>query len=353
MSTPQSDFMRVLTERGFVHQCSDPEGLDERAKAGGLTGYIGFDCTAPSLHVGSLVQIMMLFWLQQTGGKPIALMGGGTTRVGDPSGKDESRKLLTVEQIEENKQGIKTVFSRFLRFGDGPERRDHARQRRLADEAQLHRIPARRRPAFLRQPHAVDGIGEAAPRSRPGAVLHRIQLHDPAGLRLRRALPALWLRPADGRLRSMGQHRQRHRPRPPDGNAAALCPDDAADHHRLGRQDGQDRGRRDLAQPGDAEPLRLLAVLAQHRGCRCRALPQAVHDADACRDRAARSARRVRDQRGEEGAGDRGDGAPARPRSRRRRRPRRRARPSRRARSPRVCRPCRCRGRCSRPGSAC
>ncbi|MFL5110269.1 MAG: tyrosine--tRNA ligase, partial [Microvirga sp.] len=108
-------------ERGFVHQCSDPDGLDERAKAGGLTGYIGFDCTAPSLHVGSLVQIMMLFWLQQTGGKPIALMGGGTTRVGDPSGKDESRKLLTVEQIEENKQGIKTVFSRFLRFGDGPE----------------------------------------------------------------------------------------------------------------------------------------------------------------------------------------------------------------------------------------
>jgi tyrosyl-tRNA synthetase len=121
MSTPQSDFMRVLTERGFVHQCSDPDGLDERAKAGGLTGYIGFDCTAPSLHVGSLVQIMMLFWLQQTGGKPIALMGGGTTRVGDPSGKDESRKLLTVEQIEENKAGIRTVFSRFLRFGDGPE----------------------------------------------------------------------------------------------------------------------------------------------------------------------------------------------------------------------------------------
>jgi tyrosyl-tRNA synthetase len=121
MSTPQSDFMRVLTERGFVHQCSDPEGLDERAKAGGLTGYIGFDCTAPSLHVGSLVQIMMLFWLQQTGGRPIALMGGGTTRVGDPSGKDESRKLLTVEQIEANKQGIRTVFSRFLRFGDGPE----------------------------------------------------------------------------------------------------------------------------------------------------------------------------------------------------------------------------------------
>jgi tyrosyl-tRNA synthetase len=121
MSTPQSDFMRVLTERGFVHQCSDPEGLDERARAGGLTGYIGFDCTAPSLHVGSLVQIMMLFWLQQTGGKPIALMGGGTTRVGDPSGKDESRKLLTVEQIEKNKRGIRTVFSRFLRFGDGPE----------------------------------------------------------------------------------------------------------------------------------------------------------------------------------------------------------------------------------------
>ncbi|MEJ0052298.1 MAG: tyrosine--tRNA ligase [Methylovirgula sp.] len=114
---PTSDFLSVLSERGFLHQCSDLAGLDEKAKSGDLVAYIGFDCTAASLHVGSLVQIMMLRWLQKTGGKPIALMGGGTTRVGDPSGKDESRKLLTEETIEANKAGIKQVFAKFLTFG--------------------------------------------------------------------------------------------------------------------------------------------------------------------------------------------------------------------------------------------
>ena len=116
---PRSDFLRILLERGFVHQCSDLPGLDDKAASGALVGYIGFDCTAPSLHVGSLMQIMMLHWLQAAGGKPLALMGGGTTRVGDPSGKDESRKLLSVEQIEANKAGIRKVFSRFIRFGEG------------------------------------------------------------------------------------------------------------------------------------------------------------------------------------------------------------------------------------------
>ena len=116
---PRSEFLATLTERGFVHQCSDPAGLDEKAASGDLVAYIGFDCTAPSLHVGSLVQIMMLHWLQKSGGKPIALMGGGTTMVGDPSGKDESRKLLTVEQIDANKRGIRKVFSRFIAFGEG------------------------------------------------------------------------------------------------------------------------------------------------------------------------------------------------------------------------------------------
>ena len=116
---PKSDFVHVLRERGYVHQCSDWAGLDEKAASGSLVAYIGFDCTAPSLHVGSLLQIMMLHWLQKTGGKPIALMGGGTTMVGDPSGKDESRKILTVEQIEANKAGIRKVFSRLITFGDG------------------------------------------------------------------------------------------------------------------------------------------------------------------------------------------------------------------------------------------
>jgi tyrosyl-tRNA synthetase len=119
MTAFKSDFLNVLQERGFVHQISDPASLDALAERRELTAYIGFDCTAPSLHVGSMVQIMCLYWLQQTGNKPIALMGGGTTRVGDPSGKDETRKILSIEDIEQNKDGIKQVFSRFLNFGGG------------------------------------------------------------------------------------------------------------------------------------------------------------------------------------------------------------------------------------------
>jgi tyrosyl-tRNA synthetase len=118
---PKSDFLRTMTERGFIHQCSDLPGLDALAAKGQAVGYIGFDCTAASLHAGSLVQIMMLHWLEATGNRAIALMGGGTTMVGDPSGKDESRKMLTVEQISANKDGIKQVFSRFLKFGAGPK----------------------------------------------------------------------------------------------------------------------------------------------------------------------------------------------------------------------------------------
>jgi len=119
MTSFKSDFLNVLHSRGFIHQISDPESLDALAARGELTAYIGFDCTAPSLHVGSMVQIMCLYWLQQTGNKPIALMGGGTTRVGDPSGKDETRKILSIEEINRNKEGIKQVFSHFLRFGEG------------------------------------------------------------------------------------------------------------------------------------------------------------------------------------------------------------------------------------------
>ncbi len=119
MTAFKSDFLNVLQERGFIHQISDPGSLDALAARRELVAYIGFDCTAPSLHVGSMVQIMCLYWLQQTGNKPIALMGGGTTRVGDPSGKDETRKILSIEDIERNKEGIKQVFSRFLTFGDG------------------------------------------------------------------------------------------------------------------------------------------------------------------------------------------------------------------------------------------
>src|SRR4029079_4950331 len=117
MTAFKSDFLNVLQERGFIHQISDPESLDALAARRELVAYIGFDCTAPSLHVGSLVQIMLLYWLQQTGQKPIALMGGGPTRVGDPSGRDETRRILTYDQIEANKQSLKGVFSKFLKFG--------------------------------------------------------------------------------------------------------------------------------------------------------------------------------------------------------------------------------------------
>jgi len=116
MSAYKSEFLNILAERGFIHQVSEPDALDALAKAGSITAYIGFDCTASSLHVGSLLPIMMLYWMQQTGHRPIALMGGGTTRVGDPSGKDESRRILTDAAINENLKGIRAIFSKFLKF---------------------------------------------------------------------------------------------------------------------------------------------------------------------------------------------------------------------------------------------
>ena len=119
MAQYKSDFLNTISQRGFIHQCSDFAGLDALAAKGEAVGYIGFDCTAASLHVGSMVPIMLLHWLQQTGNKSIALMGGGTTRVGDPSGRDESRKILSLEDIENNKNSIKQVFEKFLKFGSG------------------------------------------------------------------------------------------------------------------------------------------------------------------------------------------------------------------------------------------
>ncbi|MBT8427183.1 MAG: tyrosine--tRNA ligase [Erythrobacter sp.] len=120
MSTYKSELLRLLEQRGYIHQITDAEGLDALAARQVVPGYIGFDATAPSLHVGSLVQIMMLRRLQQAGHKPIVVMGGGTTKVGDPSGKDESRKMLTDADIDANIAGIRKVFERLLTFGDGP-----------------------------------------------------------------------------------------------------------------------------------------------------------------------------------------------------------------------------------------
>ncbi|MBA8666306.1 tyrosine--tRNA ligase [Holosporaceae bacterium 'Namur'] len=115
----KSEFIKIIRERGYFNQCTDLEGLDELMSQSGITAYIGFDCTARSLHIGSLVQIMLFRILQQCGHRPVVLMGGGTTKIGDPTGKDEARKILPQEEIEENKHSIAQVFGKFINFGDG------------------------------------------------------------------------------------------------------------------------------------------------------------------------------------------------------------------------------------------
>ena len=120
MSAHKSEFIQSVIERGYLHQCTDLEKFDARASEKPISAYIGFDCTASSLHAGSLVPIMLLRLLQKSGHKPVVLMGGGTTKVGDPSGKNDARKLLDDESISANMAGIKQVFEKFLTFGDGP-----------------------------------------------------------------------------------------------------------------------------------------------------------------------------------------------------------------------------------------
>ena len=117
---PKSEFVSTIMSRGFLADCTDLQSLDEAFHGGSVTGYIGFDLTATSLHIGNLVQIMLLRWMQKTGHRPITLMGGGTTKVGDPSGKDEMRRMLSVDAINANADGIRQVFSRYISYGDGP-----------------------------------------------------------------------------------------------------------------------------------------------------------------------------------------------------------------------------------------
>ena len=183
---PKAEFLRVMIARGFMQDCTDLEGLDNALMKGVVPAYIGFDCTAPSLHVGSLVPIMMLHWLQQTGHQPIVLMGGGTTRVGDPSGKDASRQLLTDEQIDENMAGIRQVFTRFITFKEdgGPDETGAIMPNNAdwLDESGIHPVPARLRPAFLDQPDAEFRFGQAAARAGTAAQFPRIQLHAVASL---------------------------------------------------------------------------------------------------------------------------------------------------------------------------
>ena len=170
--TYTSTLLRLLDERGYIHQLTDAEGLDKLANTQVIPGYIGFDATAPSLHVGSLVQIMMLRRLQQAGHKPIVLMGGGTTKVGDPSGKDESRKLLSNETIDANIASIRTVFERLLTFGNGP-----------SDAVMVNND------TWLRELGYVDLLREVGPHF----TINRMLTFDSVKLRLEREQPLTFL----------------------------------------------------------------------------------------------------------------------------------------------------------------
>lgn len=119
MAAYKSDFLNVMQQRGLIHQISDPEGLDEKCATGTITGYVGYDATATSLHIGNLISVTMLYWLQQTGHRPITLMGGGTSMVGDPSFRDDQRQLLSMDKIDNNIEGIKRIFGKILDYGDG------------------------------------------------------------------------------------------------------------------------------------------------------------------------------------------------------------------------------------------
>ena len=217
MPAPSSLFLKTLAERGFVHQCTDEAAL--AALSGGpVAAYIGFDCTADSLHVGHLLPIMLLRLFQRCGHRPVALIGGGTTKVGDPVRKDEPSSpgrradRGATRRASADPSSASSTSATDRRCAD-------ARQRGVAGPAALHPVPARRGEAFHRQPHADHGQRAAAAGARAAALLPRIQLHAAPVLRLPGAAPAARLRPADGRLRPVGQHRHRRRPGAADGRA--------------------------------------------------------------------------------------------------------------------------------------
>ena len=208
-----------------------------------MTAYIGFDCTADSLHVGSLVQIMILRLLQRHGHRPLVLMGGGTTRIGDPSGKDESRQLLTDAQIAANMAGIRRCFDPFLRFGDGPSDAIMANNADWLDA--LGYIPLLRDVGThftINRMLTFDSVRLRLEREQPLTFLEFnymiLQSYDFRELNRRFGVTL-----ADRRLGPVGQHRLRHRAGAADRQQDGVRPDDAADRHRLGRQDGQDARR--------------------------------------------------------------------------------------------------------------
>ena len=204
---PKSEFLAVMIARGFMADCTDLEGLDEALMAGVVAAYIGYDATASSPHAGHLLNIMMLRWLQKSGHKPITLMGGGTTKVGDPSFRSDERPLLTPEMIEANVAGFKRGFSNLLHYGDGPADALMLNNAEWLDDLNyLDFLRDVGRHFSVNRMLSFESVKSRLDREQSLSFLE-VQLHDPAGLRLHGAEPALRLPAADGRLGPMGQHR--------------------------------------------------------------------------------------------------------------------------------------------------
>ena len=316
MTAFKSDFLNILQERGFIHQCSDFEGLDALAAKGQATAYVGYDCTAPSLHIGNYLTMMMLHWLQQSGNKPITLMGGGTTMVGDPSGKDESRAIRSVEEIEANKASIRGVFAKVLRYGSGPSDAimlDNAEWLTKLNWIEMLRDIGRH--FSVNRMLTMDSVRLRLEREQEMSFIEFnymvcqaydfVELARRTGCRLQMGGSDQWGNIVNGV--DLGRRM---------GTPQLFALTTPLLDDRVGRQDGQDRAGRGVAQCRPVLALRLLAILAQRRGRRRRQVSKAVHDPADERDRKARGVAGRRDQRGQEGAGDGSDRAAARPRRR-------------------------------------
>ena len=201
-----------LSWRGMVSEST--EGLSDLLARESVTAYIGFDPTASSLHVGSLLTVMGLARLQRFGHHPIAIVGGGTGMIGDPSGKSQERKLLSREQLERERRRHQAAAGAFSRLRRRAQSRAHRQQRGLAGVVRSARIPSRHGQVLHRELHAAEGIGEPAARERGRHLVHGVQLSPAAGTRFPRALRSVRLHAADGRQRSVGQYHGRHRSDP-------------------------------------------------------------------------------------------------------------------------------------------
>ena len=252
--------LHELAWRGLLYQHTDE--LAGRLGRGTVTAYCGFDPTAPSLHVGNLVPVMGLVHLQRHGHRPIALVGGGTGLIGDPSGKSTERSLSSAEIVAENAAGVRRQLERFIDF-EGTTRRPPPRQRRVAVPARRHRLHARRRQALHRQLHARQGVGEVAHRGR--YLLHRVLLHVAPGVRLPGALPAPRRHAPGRRQRSVGEHDGGHGADPAVRRRRRRRAHLPAHHQGRRHQVRQDGVGHDLARSGAHVALPVLPVLAQRR----------------------------------------------------------------------------------------